>query len=49
MKPEERYLQQQKEKILDFARDIYYIWEITREQFENVYFYNFIKNNLLNK
>lgn len=49
MKPEKRYLKQQKEKILDFARDLLNTWEITKQQLEELYFYNFVKPNLLNK
>jgi hypothetical protein len=42
MKQELRYLEQQKEKILVFAREIYNLWEITRTKLDEVYFYNFI-------
>jgi len=37
------YKKQQKEKILDFAREMRDSWEISQEKFLEVYFYNFIK------
>jgi hypothetical protein len=40
-KYEKLYLQQQSEKILDFARQMYNIWEITLEQLQDTYFYQF--------
>ena len=40
---EKSYLNSQKDKILDFSREMYKIWEITKEKLEEVYFYNFIR------
>jgi uncharacterized membrane protein len=39
-----KYLKEQKEKILAFAREQYKKGEITKEQLKKVYYYNFIKN-----
>ena len=36
------YLKEQKEKILDFARELESVWEITEETLRDTYFYNFI-------
>jgi hypothetical protein len=38
------YLNWQKEKILNFSRELYKSWDITKENLEDVYYYNFIKN-----
>jgi hypothetical protein len=38
---QKKYLQQQKELILDFWRMLYNIWEITLEQLQDTYFYQF--------
>lgn len=38
------YLNEQKEKILDFARDLKKSWDITQEDLENTYFALFIVN-----
>ena len=35
----------EKEKILEFARELYSNWEITKQQLEDTYFHNFIKND----
>lgn len=39
-----KYLKEQKEKILVFAREQYKKGEITKEQLKEVYYYNFINN-----
>lgn len=40
---ENEYIKTQKEKILDFAREVYLLWEITEKQLEEVYFNHFVK------
>ena len=40
---EKQYLKEQKENILDFWREMFNIWEITKDKLQEVYFYNFIK------
>ena len=39
----EQYLKEQKEKILDFAREQWITWEISKETLNDTYYYNFIK------
>lgn len=42
---EKIYLRNQKEKILDFWRELYKTWEINLEQLKETYFYcNMLKN-----
>ena len=41
---EKQYLKEQKEKILCLARDLYNDWEITYNQLQDSYYYNFITN-----
>jgi len=35
------YISKQKEKILDFAREEFRSWNITKQKLEEVYFYNY--------
>jgi hypothetical protein len=39
------YKLKEKEKILSFAREQFNNWEITKEQLQEVYYYNFISNH----
>ena len=36
------YLKQQREKILDFAREEYKLWNIDKQTLQDTYFYNFV-------
>lgn len=38
------YIKQNKERILEFARELKNSWDITDKQFEETYYNNFIKN-----
>ena len=40
---EKLYISKQKEKILNFAREEFKAWNITKKQLEDVYFYNYFK------
>jgi len=39
----EKYLKQQANKILDFARELYQSWNITKKQLNETYYHNFYK------
>lgn len=41
---EKQYLLNNKERILNFSRELWLKWELTKEQLNEVYFYNFVKN-----
>jgi len=42
-KMKNQYLTEQKNKILEFARDEYHKWNISAEKLREVYYHNFIK------
>lgn len=42
---EKIYLREQKNKILDLARDLYHDWEITLNQLQDTYFLQFMKKS----
>ena len=44
MLQEDLYLAEQKEKALVFARELFIKWEISKQELDDVYFVNFIKN-----